>query len=88
MRASRSNQQRRRCDDHEPFVQLGLAPVVNGCGEERREHEHVEQRPEQLRLRIGRRITCTHAQRKPGERREQSDRRSRAHRSRWRNGRA
>ena len=58
------DQQRRRRDDHEPLVQLRLAPVVDGRREHRREHEHVEQRAEQLRP-SGDDLARAHAQREP-----------------------
>ena len=74
MRPTAAIKQRRRRDDHEPLVQLGLAAVVDGRREQRREHEHVEQRAEQLRLarrRPRRRAraarTCANAVSKPDD---------------------
>ena len=53
-------------------MQLGLAPVIDGRREQRREHEHVEQRAEQLRLRRDD-FTRMHTSSKSGKGGEQTD---------------
>src|SRR5688572_13952761 len=40
------NEQRRRRDEHQTFVDFGLAPIIDSSAEEKREHDHVAQRRE------------------------------------------